>query len=325
MAGNTTLNSGELIRSEVWSSQLKDLLRDELMAARWVENLSEFPDGTTFTIPSVGDALVDDYNEGEDVKFRPLATGEFQFSITEYLSSGLTMTKKMMQDSFYADRVMAEFVPKEHRAIMEHYETETLKRPEEILGASANGGYVINGARHRFAGGNSKFIELADFAYADYALTMANVPAEQRVAIVHPSVAFELNSIANLTSVQNNPRWEGIIRDGIATGMQFVMNVYGFDVYMSKYLPADVDDSALPERDGSTTGDFSSNNGVANYFFSAAQDVLPLVGAWRQMPEVDYEYNKDKQRHEWVTTARYGVKLFRPENMVSIITDPAVS
>jgi hypothetical protein len=55
-------------------------------------------------------------------------------------------------------------------------------------------------------------------------------------------------------------------------------------------------------------------------FFSAASTAAPFVGAWRQMPEVDYEYSKDQQRHEYVTTARYGVKLYRPENMVRVIT-----
>ena len=118
--------------------------------------------------------------------------------------------------------------------------------------------------------------------------------------------------------------WEGIVRDGIATGMRFVANVYGFDVYTSNYLKNTVSDSALAERDGSTTNDFSTDNGVANLFFSASQTVNPFVGAWRQMPEVDYEYNKDFQRHEFVTTARYGVKLYRPENMVVVASDPNV-
>ena len=44
------------------------------------------------------------------------------------------------------------------------------------------------------------------------------------------------------------------------------------------------------------------------------------MGAWRQMPEVDYDYNKDFQRDEFVTTARYGVKLYRPENMVRVVS-----
>ena len=325
MAGQVTANSSNIIRAQVYEQQLKDILRDNLFANNWVENLDGFPDGTTFNIASVGDASVDDYVEDDDVIIRPLSTGNFTFTITEYLSSGLSMTKKLMQDSWQSERVMAEFVPKESRAIMEHYETQTLARPETILGASANGQYTINGAHHRMAGGNSGAIELTDFAYALHALKKANVPAVNLVAIVDPSVEYNLNTITNLVNVSTNPMWEGIITQGIGgTSLRFVKNIYGFDVYTSNYLP-DVTDSALPERDGSTTKDYSSTAGKANYFFSAAQDVLPLVGAWRQEPEVDYKYNQDKQRHEFITTARYGVKLFRPENMISIATTPAVS
>ena len=60
---------------------------------------------------------------------------------------------------------------------------------------------------------------------------------------------------------------------------------------------------------------------MANLFFSADQSILPFIGAWRQMPTVDSEYNKDEQREEYVTTARYGVKLYRPENFVTVLTD----
>jgi hypothetical protein len=45
------------------------------------------------------------------------------------------------------------------------------------------------------------------------------------------------------------------------------------------------------------------------------------MGAWRQMPKVDGEWNKDFQREEYVTTARYGLKVYRPENLVVVITD----
>jgi len=88
---------------------------------------------------------------------------------------------------------------------------------------------------------------------------------------------------------------------------------------------ADATDSGLEQAFSATTGDFSTTNGKVNLFFSASQEVNPFVGAFRQMPEVDYEYNKDHQRHEFVTTARYGVKLYRPENMVRVITKPTVA
>ncbi len=138
------------------------------------------------------------------------------------------------------------------------------------------------------------------------------------IAIVDQSVEFTLNTLTSLTSVSDNPRWEGIVADGIATGMKFVKNVYGFDVYTSNYL-ADVTDGALPTAADANV-DFSSDNGKANLFFSADMTAAPFVGAWRQAPEVDFEYNKDFQRDEYVTTARYGVKLFRPENMVRVVT-----
>jgi hypothetical protein len=122
-----------------------------------------------------------------------------------------------------------------------------------------------------------------------------------------------MNTITNITNVSNNPRWEGIITSGIASGMSFLANIYGFDVYTSNYL-ADANEQI--DSAGATTA-----AGKANMFFSADSSVLPFVGAWRQMPQVDSEYNKDYQREEYVTTARYGVALYRPENLVCVLTD----
>lgn len=315
MSGMTTGNMDHLIRSELWSNELKEILRDEMMAQSYVNMLAGFPDGDTFTIPSIGQAQVDDYAEDTEIKFRPMDTGEFQFSITEYLSSGTYITEKAIQDSFYAQQLIAKFLPEQERAIMAHFETTTLAAAE--VGVSANSNEAIDGIEHRWAaGGTGAVLTVEDFARARYALKKANVPDTNLVAIVDPSVEFTLNTLSNLVDVSNNPRWEGIVSDGIATGMKFVKNVYGFDVYTSNYLK-DITDSALPTAADANV-DFSSTNGKANLFFSAASDVLPFVGAWRQMPKVDYDWNPQRQRHEYMTTARYGVKKYRPENLVVI-------
>ena len=317
----TTANSTLLTRTDIWSTELKEILRDEMQAQRYVRMLEGFPDGNTFHIPSIGQAQVDNYAEDTAVTYRPLDTGEFTFSVDKYLSSATYMTKKAEQDVFYSAELMSRFVPEQERAIMEHFESTTMAAAE--AGVAANSAEAIDGVAHRVAGGNAGRIELEDFAYARYALKKANVPDQAMVAIVDPSVEFQLNTLTNIVGVANNPMFEGLVRDGIATGMRFVANVYGFDVYTSNYL-ADATDSALNERDGSTAQDFSSVNGKANLFFSANATVNPFVGAWRQEPEVDYEYNKDFQRHEFVTTGRYGVKLYRPENMIRIISNPNV-
>ena len=318
----TTSNTSFLQRAQVYSSELKDILREEMMAQRYVRMLDGFPDGNTFNIPSIGQAQVDNYTEDSAVTYRPLDTGNFTFTVDKYLSSATYMTKKAEQDTFYSSELMSRFVPEQERAIMEHFETTTLAAPES--GVSANSAESINSISMRVGStGTGAVISLKEFAYARYALKKQNVPDSNLVAIVDPSVEYTLNTLSNVINVSNNPRFEGLVRDGIATGMRFIANVYGFDVYCSNFLP-DATDNALPDL-AAANQDYSSTNGKVNLFFSADQSVNPFVGAFRQQPQVDYDYNKDFQRHEFVTTARYGVKLYRPENMVRVVTKPTVA
>lgn len=241
-------------------------------------------------------------------------TGEFQFSISEYLQSGTYITKKVRQDAFYAAMLEASFVPKQRRAIMERVETDIFALQSQQTASALNS---INGAAHRFvASGTSNIISVTDFARALFGLKKANVPQTNLVAVVDPSVEYTINTLTNLTNVSNNPMWEGIITSGIASGMRFVKNIYGFDVYTSNYLAGSLTETI----DGSTV----TADGVANMFFSAASDILPFIGAWRQEPQVDGEYNKDFQREEYVTTARYGVKLYRPENLITVLSKATV-
>ena len=313
MSGMTTGNVSLLTRAEVWSRELKEILRDELMAQTYVRWPQEFPDGDTFKIPSIGQAYVDDYAEDEAVKYRPLDTGQFTFQITEYLSSGTYVTKKAEQDMFYMNELVSRFVPEQERAIMEHVEEAILGLQSQQTAANTN---TINGGKHRYvATGSSNVISVADFARANLSLNLANVSANNRVAIVDPSVAYTIETATQLVGINNNPMFEGIVSTGIATGMRFVRNVYGFDVYTSQRL-ATISSETLET--------VNCAGFKANLLFSADAAVTPFIGAWRQMPEVDTEYNKDFQRTEFVTTARYGVKLYRPENLITVLSNTSV-
>lgn len=313
---HTTANTEVLRRSEVWSTQLKEVIRDELMAQGWIRWMTDFPDGDQFTMPSVGEATVRDYSENQPIVYDNLDNGEFTFVINEYVSSATYITKKAKQDMYYMNQLVSSFVPKQSRAIMEKLETDILA----LAAAGASGGQTasstnsINNAAHRFVGsGTAEAISVADFARALFSLRKANLPDRNLIAIVDPSVEYTLNTLTNLVNMSNNPRWEGIVAESIASGHRFVKNIYGFDVYVSNFLP---------KNQNETIGGLTTTTGVANIFMSAvAADWMPFVGAWRQMPEVDAEYNKDQQRDEYVTTARYGLKVFRPENLVVCLTD----
>lgn len=312
-SGFTTLTNDHLIRAQLWSSQIKELLLDDLQAMKFVRVISDFPDGTLINIPSIGEAEVNDFSEGQAVKYNKLDTGNFQFQFDKYQYSALSISSKFKRDSFYSSEVLSAFVPREHRALMEAVETRILSRPN--AGQTASSLNTINGGDHRWvASGTNNTLAFKDFVRAQYALTKAQVPLRNLVAIVDPSVAASLQLQTNLVNLLSPvPQWQEVLTSGLVTGYTFKFNIYGFDVYISNYLPDGISE---------TIDSRSVTNGVTNLFFSAAGgDTMPIVGGFRQMPTVFSEFNKDTQEEEYVTFAEYGFKLYRPENMVVVLSD----
>lgn len=312
MAGMMTTNTSYLTRTNLWSRQIKELLLDELQAMKFVRIISDFPDGYTLNIPSIGEAETADFTEGQAIKYNAMDTGNFTFSFDKYKYSANAISEKFKRDSFYSSDVVAAFVPRQHRSLMEAVETDILAKAN--AGQTASSLNTINTASHRWvAGAANNAISFTDFAKARYALTKANVPLQNLCAIVDPSVAYTLETQTNVVNLMSpQPTWNNIPQEGIVTGFKFRFNIYGFDVYESNYLPA----ISTETINGTTV-----TTGVANYFFSAASgDTQPWVGAFRQMPTVYSEFNKDLQQEEFLTIAEWGFKLYRPENMVTVLT-----
>lgn len=304
-----------LVRSNLWTTDMKEIFEAEIMGMQFVEMVTDFPDGDTMNIVSLGQSEVLDYEEGQAIRYTGMDTGNFTLAVTDYKAAATYVTNKMKQDSFLMGQIISQFVPKQNRAIMASMENSIMSlAPDAQTASNLNN---INGAPHRFvASGASAVIALADFAKAKYSLDMAFVPQQGRVAIVHPSVELTLNTLTNLVSVQNNPMWEGIITTGLSSGMRFVRNIYGFDVYVSNYLKTGY---------GETINSVTVANGVANLFFSGAPEARPFIGVIRQAPKVDSDYNKDLQRDEYVTTCRYGFKLYRPESVVVVLSTMTIA
>jgi hypothetical protein len=320
MAAFMDANTQFLLRTNLWSRHIKELLLDELHGMKFVRLLSDFPDGVTLNIPSIGEAEVSDFTEGQQIKYNAMDTGNFTFSFDRYKYSANAISEKFKRDSFYAADVIAAFVPRQHRALMEAVEVDIWQKLNAVQQTGSTN--VINLADHRWVGtGAGSAIAYPDFARAHYALTKANVPLTNLVAIVDPSVAYTIQTQANLVSLLSPmPMWENVVKEGAVTGFKFRFNLFGFDIYVSNYLPSIASESITS---GGNAG--SVTNGVANFFFSAAPgDTLPIVGAFRQMPTVYSEFNKDLQQEEYMTIAEWGFKGYRPENTVTILTNTSV-
>lgn len=306
-----------LVRAELWSAELKDVLQEQLMGTRYVRMLNGFPDGNQFTIPSVGELPMRETAELTPVVYDAMDTGEFNFTIDRYVESATYITDKAKQDSYYAQQLIGMFPTKMRRALDENLETSVFSLANT---QTANNLNTINGAAHRFvaSGGSNTTLSLDDFAKAKFALDKAQAGGS-RVAIIDPSQEYVFNQLVGAQAFINNPQFGGIVNGGFVnevTGMRFVKNIFGFDVYVSNFL-ATPTDTAINSVNVPASP-------VTNVFMSVGGDLTPFVGAYRQMPRVEYERNKDLRRDEYVMNARFGLKLYRPECLVSVISKSTI-
>lgn len=311
--------STNLVRANLWSDQLKDVLIDVLMGQKFVNWMSNFPDGTTFNIPSIGELPMRNTSENDPVVYDQLDTGNFTFTIDRYVEAATYITDKAKQDSYYSEAVIASFIPKMKRAIEQNLETNIFALAASQTAANAN---TINNAAHRFvaSGNTNTTLTLADFAEAKFALDKA-ATTQARIAVIDPSQEYILNTLSNIVNVANNPKFEGVVQEGFVnstTGMRFSKHIYGFDVYVSNYLATISGTEAInADSRGSVT---SPSGAVQNVFMSLGADETAFKGAWRQMLRVEFERNKDKRRDEYVMNGRYGLKLYRPESLCVILS-----
>lgn len=309
-----------LVRSEIWTNELKDVLQERLMADGMVRWLQNFPDGNAITIPSIGELPMREVSENTPVAYDSLDTGEFQLTIDRYVESATYITDKAKQDAFYAQQLIGMFPGKMRRALDENMESSVLTLANSQTVNDANS---INGASHRFiaSGDTNTNLSLEDFAKAKYALDKA-AAFGARIAIIDPSQEFVFNKLVGSQAFLAKQQFEGIVGTGFSdSGMKFKANFFGFDIYVSNFLATPTDSAINADGRGSVSTPASP---VSNIFMTTGGDLTPFVGAYRQMPRVEFERNKDLRRDEYVMNARFGLKLYRPECLVSIITKSTI-
>lgn len=304
MAHSTT-NTQAFIDAQVYSQLILNNLHDGLLPDAFYRNVSDFPSGTTLNIKVVGSATVRDQEEGKPIAYDPIDTSTVTMSITDYIGDGWYINDVLRQDGSQIEALHAARGTESTRAIQEHFETQFLAACNNAQTNSAANN--INSQAHRIVSAEtSNVAALSHFVAMKLAFDKANVPGAGRIAIVDPVVEATLNSLTNLVNVSNNPMFEGIINEGFAREHKFVRNIFGWDIYTANRLYAG------SIGDGTTT----VASGVANVFLNVLDDSSKaIMGAWRQMPAVEGERNKDLARDEFVTRARFGFGTQRTETL----------
>lgn len=313
-------NSTPFIEAEKYSGFILRNLHDGLLPGSYFRNVTDFGSGTTLHIKSVGTVTIQDGAEDVPFDYTAIESGEVTLTIDNYIGDAYYITDELKEDGDQVEALQSARAVESTRAIQETFETRFLAKANS---SQTNGApNLINGFAHRKVASGvdgssvaNYTITLADLIDMKLAFDKANVPVGGRIAIVDSVTAATFAKMVPL-SQDVTPFGQKILENGFDRDHEYLMNLYGWTIITSNRLP----------RGTFSDGTATVTDGVANIFMSVADDnTKPLMAAWRRMPRVESERNKDLRRDEYVTSARWGFGTQRVDTLGVIITNATVS
>jgi hypothetical protein len=306
-------NSTAFIEAEQYSAFILRNLHDGMLPGTYYRNVSDFGSGTTLNIKTIGSVTIQDGAEEVPFDYSPIESGTITMTISDYVGDAWYVTDELREDGAQVEALMAARSSESTRAIQETFETRFLNKCNTSqVNANAN---VVNGFAHRIASavatvGSENTVVLDHLIRMKLAFDKANVPMAGRVFICDPVVGATLDRLVSLGR-DVTPFGQKILENGFDRDHQFLMNLYGWNIITSNRLAQGT------FSDGTT----SVSGAVANVFMSLADDnTKPIMAAWRRMPKVEGERNKDLRRDEFVTSSRWGFGTQRVDTLGILIT-----
>ena len=303
-------NSTAFIETEQYSGLILRNLHDGLLPGTFYRNVTDFGSGTTLNIKTVGSVTIQDVAEDVAVDYTPIESGTIKMTIDNYIGDAWYVTDELKEDGAQIDALMTARSMESARSIKEVFETRYLARAVSALTPAAPN--PVNGFNHMLIGsGANNTITLNDFIAMRLAFDKANVPAGGRIAIVDPITAASFSKLIQITG-DISPWPQSIMANGFDRDHQYVTTLHGWTVLTSNRLP----------KGSFSDGTVTVANGVANLFMSVADDnTKPVMAAWRRMPSIETERNKDKRRQEFTTSSRFGFGIQRLDTIGVIATN----
>jgi len=302
-------NSTAFIEAEQYSAFILRNLHDGMLPGNFFRNVSDFGSGTNLNIKTIGSVTIQDGAEEVPFEYSPIESGTITMQITDYVGDAWYVTDELREDGAQVEALMAGRSSESTRAIQETFESRFLAKCNSLqTNANAN---LVNGFAHRIAStAANNVLQLSDLIKMKLAFDKANVPTSGRVAIVDPVTAATLDGLVSIGR-DVTPFAQRILESGFDRDHQFLMNLYGWNIISSNRLA----------KGSFSDGTTSVTGAVANVFMCVADDnTKPVMAAWRRMPRVEGERNKDLRRDEFVTSARWGFGGQRKDTLGIYIT-----
>ena len=307
-----TSNTRAFIEAEQYSDFILMNLNDGLLPDTFYRNVADFMMGDTLHIKTIGTVTLQESEENVPLVYNPIESGEITFKITEYIGDAWAVTDDLREDGSQIEQLMAARATESTRALQERFETDWLATAAAPF-IAATDGMPVNGFNHFIVSPLSNNIFDIDFLIdMRLAADKANVPASGRVWIVDPVVEATLNKKVSITNDVTQFA-QAIMERGLASGMSFINNWFGWDIMTSNRL------ARGSANDGTTT--------IADAVFNIGMCILddqtkPLMGAWRRMPSVTGDRDFERRADRFQTTSRYGFGVQRLDTLFCIATSP---
>ena len=314
----TSQSNRHFVEAEIQSDFIYRILHDGLMPAAFWRDVSDFGNGDSIRIPTIGETKIQELEENVPFVYNPIETGAVFLQITDFFGDAYFITDIMRQDGTNVEALLEARAQESSRAIQEHFETRAFETLN--AGQTATDLNEVNGHAHRFvASGTNVTIELKDLIRLRLSFDKAQVPSGGRIGLVDPVVGATLESKFQGTyNVDANPVYMGLLEEGFMNDHRAIMDIFGWLIIGSNRLP-----KIVSETIDSVS---SSADAVANIFMCVADDnCKPLMVAWRQQAMTEGERNKDRKRDEYVTSSRVGFGVARKDTLGVIITSATAS
>lgn len=300
------------IEAAMLSSFIQRNLHDAILPETFYRNVTDFQNGQSIDIPSIGEVNIQEVTEDQPFVYSPIQTGTISMQITDQIGNAHYITDDMREDGTNIDALLAAYAEEEVYAMQKYHES----RAFEVLNAAqtADDNNAINGFSHRVvASGTNQVIELDDVINMKLAFDKANVPGAGRVLVVDPVVAATLDKRYQITAstTDANMFFMDVMTEGFMRERDFVGKLYGFNIITSNLLPTVASE---------TIDAVTVTGGVVNLAFSIFNDnTKPLMYAERRAPKAEFGRNKDLRRDEYTVSSRFGFGVQRLDTLGAIV------
>ena len=304
-------NAGFIIRSEVWAEVIREEFKPWLFGQSHVMWITDFPDGTTHTIPTMQRIPVRDYVEGDEITTEDATLNEIQLTIDKYKQAGFNVTDKMKQDSYIIGGYIARAQVDVGLRLREQLEADVFNTVHTDTGQGHTIGDAnnIDGQPHRWvAQGTSFALSYADFRQGKRVFDKHNVPYP-RFAFLDPVAVEQLLAATDYSITplaQNVYGANSFIQEGFSNNMM-VGKFFGFILMMSNLLPTQTEE---------TIGSDTASSGIVNLLMGPEA----MYGAMRQNIEVETFRKPERKQDVYHASMRYGLRIFRDESIIAVIS-----